>query len=125
MIKPIRLEADNFYYPIIKLSQSAPNATSLVQAKNILSLSIPFSSLFVCLNFPLSASILKAETHRTRNRNATRAFGGFVCTGINKLSCHCYFIKLLKGRIYSLPKLQKSRRVSVSRPVCLDLYSKE
>ena len=26
-----------------------------------------------------------------------------------------------EGRIYSLPKLQKSRRVTVSRPVCLDL----
>ena len=28
-----------------------------------------------------------------------------------------------KGRIYSLPKLQKSRRVTVSRPVCLELQA--
>ena len=26
-----------------------------------------------------------------------------------------------EGRLYSLPKLQKSRRVTVSRPVCLGL----
>ena len=26
-----------------------------------------------------------------------------------------------EGRIYSLPKVQKSRRVTVSRPVCVDL----
>ena len=26
-----------------------------------------------------------------------------------------------EGRVYSLPKLQKSRRVTVSRPVCVDL----
>ena len=122
MIKPIRLEADNFYYPIIKLSQSAPNATSLVQAKKILSLSNS-SSLFVCLNFPLSASILKAETHRTRNRNATRTFGGFVCTGINKLSCHCYFIKFpMRGTNLFVSKITKiaSRfgfASAVSRPL--------
>ena len=30
------------------------------------------------------------------------------------------FVKL-EGRIYSLPKLQKSRRVTVSRPVCFGL----
>ena len=30
-----------------------------------------------------------------------------------------------EGRIYSLPKLQKSRRVTVSRPVCLGLKKQE
>ena len=41
---------------------------------------------------------VKAEKHRTRNRiklPQKRTFGGFVCTRINKLYCHCYFIKLL------------------------------
>ena len=67
--------------------------------------------------------------HTGRNPNPNKitlewTFGSFVCTRMNKLSCYCYFIKLLvKGRIYSLPKLQKSRRVTVSRPVCLELQA--
>ena len=44
-----------------------------------------------------------------------------MCTRINTLSILSLLFYFHEGRIYSLPKLQKSRRVTVSRPVCLGL----